>query len=242
MDPGLASAWMHKGNVLDFSGRHKEALACFDKALEIDPHYLILAVSINRAGCFYSMGRYRAAIACLDKVLNIINSEKMPKLLELLILNERERLLSQIPYYKNLIYGLKGMCLYELGKHEEALRCFDKGLEIDPNNTNAWFQKGNVLVKLGKYDGAINAYQELLNIRPDGWLDVWLRKGASHDLLVNNKEAVECYDRVLEINSSYAEVWFLKGQALIKLGRSDAQYCLDKAKKLGYNGSSVKKN
>ena len=26
IDPGLAAAWMHKGNALDFSGHHKEAL------------------------------------------------------------------------------------------------------------------------------------------------------------------------------------------------------------------------
>ena len=242
MDPGLASVWMHKGNALDFSGHHKEALACYDKALEIDPHYLSLLASINRGGCFYNMGRYKEAIKCLDKVLNIINSEKMPKLLELLELNEREGLLYQIPSYESHAYGLKGMCLSKLGRHEEALRCFDKGLEIDPNNTNTWYQRGNALFELGKYEAAINAYQELLNICPSGWLDVWLRKGALHALLDNNKEAVECYDRVLKIDSNLAKVWFFKGQALIKLSRSDAQYCLDKAKKLGFNVSSLKKN
>jgi tetratricopeptide (TPR) repeat protein len=89
---------------------------------------------------------------------------------------------------------------------------------------------------------AINAYQELLKRRPDGWLDVWLRKGALHALLNNNDEAVECYDRVLKIDPNFAKAWFYKGQALIKLSRNDAQYCLDKAKELGLNVSSLKKN
>jgi len=242
IDPGSASAWMHKGNALDFSGRHKEALMCYDKALEIDPHYLSLLISINRGDCFYSMRKYKPAIVCFDKVLNIINSEKLPNLLQLLDLNERERLLYQIPSYTSRTYRLKGMCLSELGKLEEAMRCIDKALEIDPNDTLTWYEKGNALLELGKYESAINAYQELLNIYPDGWLEVWVRKGGLHALLDNNKEAVECYDHVLKIDSNLAEVWFFKGQALIKLGRSDAQYCLDKAKKLGFNVSSLKKN
>lgn len=136
IDPGLASAWMHKGNALDFLRHHKEALECYDKALEIDQHYLTLIVSINRGSCFYNMGKYKEANECFDKVLNIINSEQLPNLLILLELDERGRLLSQINSYESSSYRLKGLCLSKLDKHEEAMRCFDKSLEIDPNDTN----------------------------------------------------------------------------------------------------------
>lgn len=91
-----------------------------------------------------------------------------------------------------------------------------------------------------KYEAAINSYQELLNINP-GDVDAWLRKGALHALLDNHKEAVDCYGLGLKINSNIAEVWFLKGQALLRLARSDAQYCLDKAKKLGFSIRSLRK-
>jgi tetratricopeptide (TPR) repeat protein/energy-coupling factor transporter ATP-binding protein EcfA2 len=242
INPGLASAWMEKGNALDFSGRHKEALLCYDKAEEIDPHYLSLVISINRGGCFYNMRKYKPAIVCFDKVLNIINSEKLPNLLQLLDLNKRELLLYQIDSWKSRAYRLKGICLIELGKYEGAVRCFDKALEIDPSNTDAWYQKAYALIELKKYEAAINAYQELLNISPDKRLDLWLRKGYLHTLLGNYKEAIDCYDHVLKINSDYAETWFHKGAALIRLGRSDdAQFCFDKAKELGFDINSSKK-
>lgn len=243
IDPGLADAWMHKGNALDFSGNHKEALECYDKTLEIDQHYLSLIISINKGACFYNMGKYKEAIEHFDKVLDTINSEQLPKLLILLQLNERERLLSQTNSYESRSYRLKGLCLSELGKHEDAMKCINKSLEIDPNDTYTWYEKGNVLTKLGKYEAAIDAYEELIKIDPGGWLDVWIRKGGLHALLGNSKEAVDCWDRALKINSNLADIWFLKGQALLKLVRSDdAQYCLDKAKKLGYNIRSLKKN
>jgi tetratricopeptide (TPR) repeat protein len=242
IDLGLASAWMHKGNALDFLGHHKEALECYDKALEIDQYYLTLLVSINKGGCFYNMEKYKEAIECFDKVLNIINSEQFPNLLILLEFNERGRLLYQINSYESQAYRLKGTCLSELGKYEEAMKCIDKALEIDPNNTYTWYEKGNALFGLRKYEAAIDAYGELLKIDPGGWLDVWIRKAALHALLNNNKEAVDCYDRALKINSDLAEIWFLKGQALLRLARSDdARYCQGKAKELGFNISSLKK-
>lgn len=242
IDPGLASAWMHKGNALDFLRHHKEALECYDKALEIDQHYLTLIVSINRGSCFYNIGKYKEANECFDKVLNIINSEQLPNLLILLELDERGRLLSQINSYESSSYRLKGLCLSKLDKHEEAMRCFDKSLEIDPNDTNTWYEKGNTLLDLGKYEAAINSYRELLKIYPDGWLDVWIRKGGLHALLDNNKEAVDCWDRALKINSDLAEIWFLKGQAFVRLARNDdAQYCFNKAMRLGFNINSLEK-
>jgi tetratricopeptide (TPR) repeat protein len=122
------------------------------------------------------------------------------------------------------------------------MKCINKSLEIDPNDTYTWYEKGNVLTKLGKYEAAIDAYEKLIKIDPGGWLDVWIRKGGLHALLGNSKKAVDCWDRALKINSNLADIWFLKGQAFLKLARSDdAQYCLDKAKKLGFNSRRVNK-
>lgn len=71
---------------------------------------------------------------------------------------------------------------------------------------------------------------------------MWIRKGGLHALLDNNKEAVDCWDRALKINSDLAEIWFLKGQAFVRLARNDdAQYCFNKAMRLGFNINSLEK-
>jgi len=36
----------------------------------------------------------------------------------------------------------KGASLNCLGRHEEAIRCLDKALQLDPNFTFAWINKG----------------------------------------------------------------------------------------------------
>lgn len=52
--------------------------------------------------------------------------------------------------YERHICSLKGTSLSSLEKYAEAIRCFDKALEIDPNDTNSWYKKGNALFELGK--------------------------------------------------------------------------------------------
>ena len=53
--------------------------------------------------------------------------------------------------------------------------------------------------------------------------------------LGNYKEAIDRFDRVLKTDSDRAaEVWFLKGHALLSLGSSDVQFCFDKARELGF--------
>ena len=41
------------------------------------------------------------------------------------------------------------------GKHEEATKCFDKALEIDPEDPEIWQSKGFALISLGRYEEAM---------------------------------------------------------------------------------------
>ncbi|MBW9220732.1 tetratricopeptide repeat protein, partial [Methanothermococcus sp. SCGC AD-155-M21] len=40
----------------------------------------------------------------------------------------------------------KGDALYNLGKYNEAIECFNKALEIDPDNDHAKHMKENALI------------------------------------------------------------------------------------------------
>ncbi len=124
-----------------------------------------------------------------------------------------------------------------VGKSEEAITCFDKALKLNPNETNALYNKGNVLVKLGKFGDAMNAYQRLLNIDSRS-VNVWVGKGNLHCYQDEYSEAVDCYDHALNIDSNLGYAWYNKGQALLRIDRSNARYCFDKAKKLGFNINS----
>ncbi len=61
----------------------------------------------------------------------------------------------------------RGVVLGEIGKYEKALEAYDTALEIDPNFSDALFQKSFVLEELGKYQEALNANDKLLKLDPN---------------------------------------------------------------------------
>jgi tetratricopeptide (TPR) repeat protein len=69
----------------------------------------------------------------------------------------------------------KGLALDNLGKYEQAIECYDKALEIEPNYILAWYNKGNALGNLGKPEEAIECYDKALQIEPD-YADVLNKK------------------------------------------------------------------
>jgi len=88
----------------------------------------------------------------------------------------------------------KGGALYFLGKYDEAIECYDKAIEIDPNNSVVWNNKGLALNSLGKYDEAITSYDMAIKIDPND-ADAWNNKGLALNSLGNDDDAKKCYDR-----------------------------------------------
>ena len=58
------------------------------------------------------------------------------------------------------------------------IQCFDRALEIGPEDTDAWICKGFALDELGRYDEAIQCYDHALEIDPGDTLAKSNREGA----------------------------------------------------------------
>jgi tetratricopeptide (TPR) repeat protein len=58
----------------------------------------------------------------------------------------------------------------------EALKCFDKAIGIDPNDTYAWVSKGLAFFNKKDYDQALVCYDKVLEIDPN-YTDALNNKG-----------------------------------------------------------------
>ena len=112
----------------------------------------------------------------------------------------------------------------ELKNYEEADECYDKALEIDPKEKDAWFEKGIALGSLGKFEEEIECYEKALEIDPGykkAWFNkekvTWLNKGLVLSGIEEYKDAIKCYDRALEIDCEYKEALYNKELAVDKL-------------------------
>jgi tetratricopeptide (TPR) repeat protein len=123
----------------------------------------------------------------------------------------------------------KGDSLAALGRSEEALRCFDQALAIDPRDAAAWNNKGIALSNLGRREEALGCYDQALAIDPRH-ASAWSNKGLELGALGRREEAINCYDQALAIDPRNAQVWYNKGLALDDLGRrQEALRCYDQA-------------
>lgn len=48
----------------------------------------------------------------------------------------------------------KGLTHAKIEDYEEAIKCFDKAVQIDPNNVLAWISKANALTEYGNGEEA----------------------------------------------------------------------------------------
>ncbi len=58
-----------------------------------------------------------------------------------------------------MAWSNKGLALKAQGKYDEAIKAYDKAIEINPQLALAWSGKGFVLGQQGKYDKAIEAFK-----------------------------------------------------------------------------------
>jgi pentatricopeptide repeat protein len=61
----------------------------------------------------------------------------------------------------------KGDALAKSGRHEEALQCFDKALELDLRYTKAWTLKGAALDMLDRHERGAEMLRQGARDRPD---------------------------------------------------------------------------
>ncbi|MDP2923410.1 MAG: tetratricopeptide repeat protein [Candidatus Omnitrophota bacterium] len=64
-------------------------------------------------------------------------------------------------------YNDKALCLAELGKHKEALVCFDEGIRRDRDCASLYHNKGWLLHSLEKFTQALLYFKKALEIEPD---------------------------------------------------------------------------
>ena len=104
-------------------------------------------------------------------------------------------------------YFKEGNSLFSLGKYEEAIVCYGKVIEIDPDNAYAYNNKGTSLGKLGKDEEAIKCYGKAIEIDPD-YAKACNNKAVSLLKLGRKEEAKNSYNKAIEINPNLKNIDF----------------------------------
>lgn len=234
LNPRSADAWTNRGANLAKVGRLDEALECHERASELEPWNAL--AWYNRGGALLLLKRYEEAVKCLTILL-----ELDPK---------------NLKGWVN-----KGSALGSLEKYEQAIQCYDRAIELSPDSSASWFNKGTVLAELERYQGAIACFEEAHRLgvahaqqqiercrqrsgekgaaaaepSEKGSVDAgtWYDHGASLTQSQFWQQAIDCYDRAIELDSTHEKAWCNKGTCLSALGKQEeALDCFQQAVEL----------
>ncbi|MEH1798287.1 MAG: tetratricopeptide repeat protein [Nostoc sp.] len=225
-----AEAWFNQGDVLYSLGLYEQAIALFEKAIEIKHEYH--EAWHNRGVALRQLGEYEEANASFKTAFNQQASKFQPENHVawcsygdmLLSLRQYEEAIAS---YDNAIefkpedhnaWYQRGMALYNLGRFEEAIASYDNALKFKPDYHDAWYQRGNALAKLEQGEEAITSWDNALKIQPDDH-DAWYQRGYALAELEQYEEAITSHDSAIKIKPEDHEAWHNRGYALVNLGR-----------------------
>lgn len=162
------------GATLAATGHSREAIASYERALEIDPKFLPamtnLGVELARQGRDEeAVARHRAALEVkpdyAEAHYNLGNALRRLDRPEEAAASYA-RALEISPGFLDAHRKL-GATLRRLGRDAEAVGHYRKALELAPNDAETWNSLGVALSTLGEYEEAIASYREALERRPD---------------------------------------------------------------------------
>ncbi|GBE93901.1 tetratricopeptide repeat protein [Nostoc cycadae] len=213
------------GNLLYELKEYKEALANYDKAIEIKDD--LLEAWSNRGNVLDDLERYEEALASVDKAIALQNDYPQVWLNRGVMLGNLERYEEALASFDKAIalqndylkaWLNRGAMLGNLECYEEALASFDKAIEIQNDYPEALYYRASLLLSLKRYDEALSSLNKALNIipnEPDFLSDRSLNLsflGLYDEALANIKEA-------LKLQPDYPLWWANQGIVLARAGR-----------------------
>jgi len=156
----MALVWTNKGIAYCDLGEYVDAIVCFEKALELDE---------NNPDIFYNKGianselqRYELAAECFDMTLRFDPDHDHAKINKGMMLDILGNSESAIKCFEDInidtvldgkqaiVLNQKGISYLHLGRYEDAVSCFAKALNLDPEYRDA---KNNMNISMEKLSG-----------------------------------------------------------------------------------------
>ena len=140
-----------------------------------------------------------------------------------------KNILHQVYDQESIFATFKGNALAKLNRYEEAIRCYDEGLRLEPKNGRVFALKGFSLASMNRHEEAIRYYDKGLKLDPV-YVYAYSNKGYSLTLLGRHEEAIKCHDDGLKLDPDYAYAYINKGLSFAWVGKhKEAIQCFDRS-------------
>ncbi len=109
------------------------------------------------------------------------------------------------------------MILYDGNQFNEAIQAYDKAIQLNPLNEEAWNGKGMALGILERYDEALQAFDRATQIN-SSYAEAWYNIGVIFDLQGKYFLGIKAYNEATRINPNYQKAWAAKNNDINIVG------------------------
>lgn len=181
MNSSQSPQQINKSNPDEIARCIFEQLEKFKEILDTDPK-ILLARDVDTT--YVQIKKIKAAIEQLENHKMILEHEAVREALKKV--TETTRVIEA-----SLLIGE--------GKYEEAIKCCDEIIGMNPENAEPWHDKGRSLFSLHRHGEAIECYDKSIRINPK-YFDPWFWKGVTLILLDRKKEGTVCIEEARKID------------------------------------------
>jgi tetratricopeptide (TPR) repeat protein len=173
------------GNIYEDMGKIDQAVANYQKAVELVPTYKEVWYSLGRLSAF--KGEYEKAEESFRRALEIDSNygEARSRLMDVEGILEANELLRTAPRSGEARFRL-ARALFNLGDYDRSIAALKDALKSPGDARWANEQLGHCLIKQGKYAEGKAALEEAFRLRPKPDLQAWAHYGEAHLLLEKN--------------------------------------------------------
>jgi tetratricopeptide (TPR) repeat protein len=177
--------WVERGYGLYRLSNYREAIVCFDTAIEFDPH--LVDAWQGKGICLGEQNESEGAIACFERVILIDPNN-----------------------YRG--WHNRGNALMRANQYEEVMACFKRVLQLKPENYKARYNRGLCLGNLHHLDQAIHSFDQALSLKPDCYYG-WSGRGHTLSRMQRYDEAIHAFDRSIDLHPKNFPAWYGKATA-----------------------------
>ncbi|MEM3444749.1 MAG: tetratricopeptide repeat protein, partial [Thermoplasmata archaeon] len=198
-------AYVKLGFTLIELGKREEGLELLEKAMEMAPENLKVQYLVAKGK--FELGEVEEASHILEKLI-ALNPDSD-------------------------VFLLMGRILVLRGELEEAIKVFERAIDKNPANFEAWYYKGRALMESKELDKATAALELATQINPWHYNSYYYLAQAFEELQ-NYEKAAKCYEEILKFAPRDYQALFNLGRVYAKMEK------LEEAEKALKKGFEVK--
>ncbi|HSW47128.1 MAG TPA: tetratricopeptide repeat protein [Phycisphaerae bacterium] len=240
LTPDFPDLYLSRGGDLLNRGLTEQAMADFEKALELDPNNA--AARRARGQVLVAMGQDRQAVQEFSRAIELEpryasayldRAEALRGLSQFdEALRDYDRAIKLKPRFAAAFLS-RGNLLSSLQRYREAIGDYDKAIELKPNHADARCNRGACFIAIGEPAGALSDLNRAIALKPEN-PEFHLNRGSAHVALGAYLQALDDYNTAIRLDSHLASAY--QGRALVywKLGElGKARTDLEASRRLG---------